>query len=302
MQLKIIEQLRHCILHQHGMIKMTRHFKNGFFFLLTLVLPICLNAQMIFVPYDEGFAPSPCDLDDFGMLFIPYYESYEQHYKNCILEEYLIPPLIHFIWLGSELPEEASKMVETWKNLNPNWVVKVWTDKDVPSFGLKNQAAYDHAVNFGEKSDIFRYEILYRFGGTYVDTDFECLNSFDSLHQSCEFYTGMNRDKNTLLNGLIGTKPGHPIIKACIDNIEIGRGDNDKIRIMHQTGPYFFTDMFFSFAPDPELGTIALLPPTYFYPFPAGDLENHYRSTEERRQFARPESLAIHYWRRSWQR
>jgi mannosyltransferase OCH1-like enzyme len=43
------------------------------------------------------------------------------------------------------------------------------------------QAAFDRASNFGEKSDIWRYEILFRLGGVYVDTDFECVRPFDSL-------------------------------------------------------------------------------------------------------------------------
>ncbi len=39
---------------------------------------------------------------------------------------------------------------------------------------LQKHGAYDQADNYGFKSDIARYEILYRFGGVYVDTDYEC--------------------------------------------------------------------------------------------------------------------------------
>lgn len=35
----------------------------------------------------------------------------------------------------------------------------MWTDSDVETFGLENREAYDAAGNFGEKSDILRYEV-----------------------------------------------------------------------------------------------------------------------------------------------
>ena len=42
---------------------------------------------------------------------------------------------------------------------------------------LKNQKAYSSAKNWGMKSDILRYEILQKFGGVYIDTDYECLQN-----------------------------------------------------------------------------------------------------------------------------
>lgn len=39
------------------------------------------------------------------------------------------------------------------------WEAKLWTDEDVDGFGLENRAAYDAAGNFGQKSDILRYEV-----------------------------------------------------------------------------------------------------------------------------------------------
>lgn len=47
--------------------------------------------------------------------------------------------------------------------------------KDVKLLILKNQIAYSSAKNWGMKSDILRYEILQKFGGVYIDTDYECL-------------------------------------------------------------------------------------------------------------------------------
>ncbi|CAM9490094.1 unnamed protein product [Hapterophycus canaliculatus] len=100
------------------------------------------------------------------------------------------------------------------------WEVRLWTDEDVDGFGLENRAAYDVARNFGQKSDILRYEILLRHGGLYVDVDFLCLGSFDSLHARYEFYAGVsNTGTFELNNGLIGCRPGHPVMRDIVDRI-----------------------------------------------------------------------------------
>lgn len=69
----------------------------------------------------------------------------------------------------------------------------LFSDEQI-NFKLKNVEALKCAKNYGEKSDILRYEILCQFGGIYVDCDFECLKSFDGLLM-CRFFTGFS---NTL--------------------------------------------------------------------------------------------------------
>ncbi|CAM9165965.1 unnamed protein product, partial [Heterosigma akashiwo] len=133
-----------------------------------------------------------------------------------------IPKILHHIWLGGQLPERFQIFVNTWKEKHPivdikqtitththtqhpGWEFIFWDDSAVESFGLENARAYNQAENFGEKSDIARYEILNRFGGVYIDTDFECLGNFEALHQICDFYCGMsNTGCIELNNGLIG--------------------------------------------------------------------------------------------------
>lgn len=71
----------------------------------------------------------------------------------------LIPRTIHHIWLGSSLPEACARLRESWLSRHEGWTARLWRDADVEAFGLENQEAYDAAGNFGEKSDILRYEV-----------------------------------------------------------------------------------------------------------------------------------------------
>lgn len=267
-----------------------------------LILPCFLSAKPLYVPYEKAFCAKEYPANKIGSWYQSFYETY--HHAYLEEKDYLIPPIIHFIWLGSSLPFTAQKMIETWREHHPGWIIKIWTDADVEPFGLRNKQAFDKSANFGQKSDIFRYEILYRFGGVYVDIDFECLQPFDSLHQSCEFYAGISQENNSLYNGLIGVKRQHPIMKACIDHLEITEPFSYAgnlfcaLQILHQSGPHYFTNIFSLAAPACEAKKIALLPPTVAYPIPASFAGMI--TDEVKQQYIRPETLCIHHWGCSW--
>ena len=63
----------------------------------------------------------------------------------------------------------------SWKQFNNDFEYILWDEASIIQLGLKNMYAFQQTKNLGAKSDIARYEILNKFGGVYVDTDFECL-------------------------------------------------------------------------------------------------------------------------------
>ena len=174
---------------------------------------------------------------------------YNRHIVDNFIyhEKPLIPKIIHHIWLGSPLPEKYRWFRETWKKNHPDWKFILWTDKDIENFGLENKDLYDESENYGVKADIARYEILYRIGGLYVDTDFECVRSFDVFHHCCDFYAGAAPWEHALVyNSLIGSAPGHPVMRCCIDNLVSSGGKKETgAEIDYRTGPYFLTRCFF---------------------------------------------------------
>ena len=160
-----------------------------------------------------------------------------------------IPKIIHHIWLGSPRPStpEYTVWFESWKLHHPDWEIRWWHDEDVRSMvergELINVDRFNAASNYGEKSDILRYEILLRYGGLYVDTDMECVSSFEALHSSrepaessarhrgfstgdkctgvCSFYVGWsNTGTIEINNGIIGSIPNHPILQSVVEAIQ----------------------------------------------------------------------------------
>jgi hypothetical protein len=173
-----------------------------------------------------------------------------------------IPKVIHFIWIGPKpFPAESVKNIQSWVDNHPQWTFKFWTDRprDLPhpkmqlaktsDFAfLKLASCYGDSDNFAEKADLLRYEILYQEGGVYADHDVKCLHAFDPLNEAYDFYCGLELPSDTCLsssvhctNNLIAVRPGHPILKNCLDWLEekwqrIGQAypGNDKEAIINR--------------------------------------------------------------------
>jgi hypothetical protein len=155
---------------------------------------------------------------------------------------------------------------------------------------MYNRKFYKAARNPIEKANILRYEVLYKFGGVYADIDFQCLQSFDILNHTYDFYTGICPPdcKAVLNNALIGCKPKDPIIDYCIKTVE--KDFHFKSRF-ERTGVMHFTRSFMNVARKLEYTKIAL-PSTFFYPLPKYyNPKSHHLKT-----YLKPESFAVHYW------
>lgn len=137
-------------------------------------------------------------------------------------------------------------MIATWQRFHPTWKIKVWRKSDLVSFKFKNKDAFGRAKRVEEKVAILSYEILYQQGGLCVDTSFECLRSFDALHESCDFYTGIGSGKGParVYNNLIGSQVRHPIMELCINRILARNNDNANEENKQDVGIKFFTECF----------------------------------------------------------
>jgi mannosyltransferase OCH1-like enzyme len=207
-----------------------------------------------------------------------------------------IPRKIHQIWLGSELPKKFAEISEKWKQMHPSWEYKLWTDDNIKElFPLYNQEIFDQCKNLGEKSDILRYEIIYRFGGLYVDVDYECVKSFEIFSYLYNFYAGIEPlDASSMLigNAFFGSCAQHPILKYCIETIKNYR--DEKI-VTHRTGPWQLTRAICNVCKKIK-DSIIFFPTSFFYP-----LGYEQRNIKfEKNDILKNESFGIHYWAGSW--
>ena len=149
----------------------------------------------------------------------------------------LIPRIFHQIWVGADpFPEEFVAYRQSWIDRHPEWELRLWTEENVPS-DARRPEVYELLRQPAERSDILRFELLWRFGGVYVDCDFECLRSIDPLLEEVTFFAGYRKPARAN-NALIGAVPGHPLVDRALTEIRprttYGPVDKDG------TGPVFF--------------------------------------------------------------
>jgi mannosyltransferase OCH1-like enzyme len=152
-------------------------------------------------------------------------------------DEILVPRVFHRVWLGDEsMPEEFVAYGETWVEHHPGWEMRFWTEDNLPE--LERTEVLDPARVGAERVDILRYELLWRFGGVYVDTDFECLRSIEPLLGGLTFFTAWhNPPRDRVNNAFIGCVPGHPIVERAMREARPGTpGEYSK----PATGPHLF--------------------------------------------------------------
>ena len=156
---------------------------------------------------------------------------------------------------------------------------RLWTDDDLDELSIPADMRR-RASSLSELSNIARYEIVSRYGGVYLDTDFECLRSLDPLLHRIEAFAGFSRPGN-IAPGLFGAVQGHPAIRRVAELSRLVLG-----KVRRATGPALFTHVLWDF---PE---VTLFPPKFFYP---------YLWTERHRRHERfPDAYAVHHWAMSW--
>jgi len=254
---------------------------------------------------------------------------YEKNSFNKITPKQIckIPKVFHYIWLGKKLPQEYIPFLETWLKYHPDWTFVFWVDNpenynlgklcenytfddvkkqllthksksenivvDVKNLTFDNKKFFDATRNYGQRSDILKWEVVYRFGGVYIDVDFECTKPLDMLNYMYDFYTGIQPLDTSFIQlgaALFAARPGHPILKQCVETI---KDDWHNTQIIISTGPLHFTKCFYEAANQQGLIDVAL-PASYFYPC------GYDEQKLPRKNWMRSESFGVHHWAGSW--
>ncbi|KAL7751252.1 hypothetical protein RI367_003458 [Sorochytrium milnesiophthora] len=85
------------------------------------------------------------------------------------------PPLIHLTWKNKQLPWRGQTCLDQWRIMNPDHQVLLWTDDDLDAFFKRFYPQwYAMLMSLPKpvlRADLFRYMVLYVFGGVYADVD-----------------------------------------------------------------------------------------------------------------------------------
>jgi mannosyltransferase OCH1-like enzyme len=194
----------------------------------------------------------------------------------------MIPKIIHYIWLGSEIPDNIQDTITKNSTFFREYKVKIWTEKNMPPLNAFAQKAYEEK-KWAFVSDYLRFFILYQEGGIYLDTDMDILKSLDPLIQY-PFFAGWNRRAKEVYAGIVGTSKKHTYIKSILQMYEtIPAG-------VYPTSPEIMTKCYHEYKDKEQL---TILNSSYFYPLLDGE-----KATQKRLENA----YTNHLWHESWRR
>ena len=161
--------------------------------------------------------------------------------------QYQIPKRIIQTGKHIELPLRSRAMVSNLRLLNPEFEYLFFDNEGVQSFidqeFPRYRAVFD-AFQFPiQRYDFFRYLAVYRYGGFYFDLDVMLASDLSSLLNSgCVFpFEGLTLSRYLrkhhkldweIGNYAFGAAPGHPFLKAVIENCVRAQKDPDWIKPM----------------------------------------------------------------------
>ncbi len=199
-----------------------------------------------------------------------------------------IPLVFHRIWLGGPIPDDLVEYGASFRRHHPDWQLTTWTESNLPP--LHNQALFDAASSYAMKADIARYELVCRFGGVYIDSDFASLRPLDPLvdHLGCFFAM---EDGRWLTNAIFGAWPGHPFLHRLVRGLDDSVSGDPTGPPNVVTGPQYLSRVYAG-SPEAQRSGVALLPAPMLLPY-------HF-SEPERAGEPFPDAFAVHHWSHAW--
>ena len=154
-----------------------------------------------------------------------------------------IPKIIHQIWIG---PKPApTDLMDTWRDKHPDFEYIRWSETELVERGFVSecQSQIDDMPEINGKADIYRWEILHKYGGIFVDADSVCVEPFDETFLARTAFAGFENEtirKGLVATGTMGFVPGYPLCRTAIDQISNSQIDTTR-RAWYTVGPGLLT-------------------------------------------------------------
>lgn len=151
-----------------------------------------------------------------------------------------IPKIIHQLFPTKDLPEALANNVAKIKSINPDWEHRIYDHDDrikyIKEHYGNEMLTYYERINseYGAaRADLFRYLLLYKHGGVYLDIKSTVTAPFNEVIQESDRYIITNSGPifashftelaNTpygeILQWHIFSSPQHPFLKVVIESV-----------------------------------------------------------------------------------
>jgi mannosyltransferase OCH1-like enzyme len=223
-----------------------------------------------------------------------------------------IPRILHQTWKDHDVPEHFGQMSKTWRKLHANWDYVFWTDDMNRAFISEHFSyflpVYDSYETNIQRVDAVRYFILYKYGGFFIDMDFECLANIGPLLGNAACIFGREpvqhcriHDKSLIIsNAFMGTSAGFHFFEQLCKELERKRPviDHPNDSVLETTGPFMLSRLYEEYHRKEE---ICLLEANLLYPLTKEELTDLANGTENKTIAHKlKDAYGIHHYAGTW--
>ena len=147
------------------------------------------------------------------------------HYPNKQIYNSVIPlNIFQTWWTKDKLTPSMFQCINIIKNNNPRFNYYLFDDNDCREF-IKNNFnsnvlnAYDILIPGAYKADLWRYCVLFKKGGIYLDIKYQPVHHFKFINLTENEHFVLDIDRDGIYNALIVAKPGNEILRRAIDKV-----------------------------------------------------------------------------------
>lgn len=157
-----------------------------------------------------------------------------------------IPLKIYQTWKNNTVSPDIAETIEELKRMNPEYEYYFFSDQDCKdyleaNYGKEYVLAFNRLKPGAFKSDFWRYAILAKEGGIYIDLDMKVNKPFrEFINPDTDFYVVKDIPDSAIYQAFIAVIPNHPVligsVKECFENIS-NDGMGDWVSSLSITGP-----------------------------------------------------------------
>jgi len=159
-----------------------------------------------------------------------------------------IPKIIYQTWFKKELPTPIQSSIDNMMALNTGYKYQIFDDIDMRNFIKTNYdknilKCFDSLKIGAAKADLWRYLILYKTGGIYIDVDSTIVGKLDDLikNEACAVIS-RETNYNKFVQWCLVFTPEHPLLKICIDKCIANIQSGSIMDVTELTGPVVYSD------------------------------------------------------------
>jgi len=136
----------------------------------------------------------------------------------------IIPPNLFQTWHSKTLPPLMYNATQRLRATNPRFNYYLYDDNDCREFIKANFEqnvldTYDNLIPGAFKSELWRYCVLYKLGGIYLDIKYVPVNGFKLINLLEKEHFCLDIDNNGIYNAIMVCAPGNNILLQAINQI-----------------------------------------------------------------------------------